>query len=64
MDAGQDVEIAVLRRMTPAQKLAVMDSLWRQAWALAAAGVRARHPGWTDEQVTDGVRELFHGAGA
>jgi hypothetical protein len=41
---ADDVELAILRRMTPAQKLDVMQSLWRQAWELKAAGVRMQHP--------------------
>jgi len=56
---SDEADLAILRGMTPAQKLAVMHSLWRQAWALKAAGVRHQHPGWTDQQVEDRVRELF-----
>lgn len=36
--------IEILRGMTPEQKLAVMRSLIRQAYALEEAGVRALHP--------------------
>jgi hypothetical protein len=39
-------ELARLRSMTPAEKIAVMESLRREAWALTEAGVRLRHPGW------------------
>jgi hypothetical protein len=63
MNTSDQVETAALRRMTPAEKVAVMTALWRQAWALTAAGIRARHPTWTDEQVANGVRELFRSAG-
>jgi hypothetical protein len=64
MDPGHEIETAVLRRMTPAAKLAVMASLWRQAWALMAAGVRARHPTWPDARVADAVRERFRHDGS
>lgn len=45
--------------MTPAEKLAVMDALWHQAWALARAGMRDRHPDWSAEAIDDAVRSLF-----
>jgi len=46
-----DREIAALRRMTPAQKLAVMQALIQQAYDLKAAAVRARWPELSDEEV-------------
>ena len=58
----EEIETAILRRMTPAQKLAVMHTLWRQAWNLKVAGVRMQHPEWTSEQVAARVREIFRGA--
>jgi len=62
MDGADDIETAILRSMTPAQKLRVMHSLWCQAWALKIAGIRRQHPGWTEEQVVARVREIFRGA--
>lgn len=44
-------DIEILERMTPAQKLAVMNGLIRQAYALKAAGIRALHPGLSDDEV-------------
>lgn len=64
MPTPEDVETAILRRMTPAEKLAVMHALWLQAWALKAAGVRAEHRDWTADQVEARVREIFRGAAA
>ena len=58
----EEIETAILRRMTPAQKLAVMHTLWRQAWNLKVAGVRMQHPEWTIAQVAARVREIFRGA--
>ncbi|MGH7547888.1 MAG: hypothetical protein ACREMM_06930 [Gemmatimonadales bacterium] len=60
----EELEIAILRRMTPAQKVAVMHALWRQAWNLKVAGVRRQHPEWTSQQVQALVREIFSGAAA
>ena len=54
-----EVEMAILRRMTAAQKLGVMQALWREAWELKAAGVRLQHPAWSEERVAVEVREIF-----
>jgi hypothetical protein len=37
-------EVEILRRMTPARKLAVMTGLIRQAFELLAAGIRPARP--------------------
>jgi hypothetical protein len=62
MPTPEEIETALLRRMTPDAKLAVMHALWRQAWELKSAGVRRQHPDWTPQQVTARVREIFRGA--
>lgn len=59
MTSVLDRELARLRAMTASEKVAVMHTLWRQAWSLAATGVRARHPDWPPERVQEEVRELF-----
>jgi len=59
MDSVLDLEVARLRQMTASEKLAVMHSLWRQAWSLKAAGVSGQHPDWSPEQVRAAVRESF-----
>lgn len=64
VDPVAEIETAILRRMTPAQKLAVMHALWRQAWELKAAGLRQQHPEMTAEEVTARVRAIFRNAGA
>jgi hypothetical protein len=48
---NHELETEVLRRMTPEQKLAVMRSLIRQAYALKAAGIRALDPELSDQEV-------------
>jgi len=57
-----DREAERLRQMTASEKVAVMDSLWRQAWSFKAAGVRGQHPDWSPERVDAAVRELFRDA--
>jgi len=59
MASTEEIELAILRRMTPAEKLDVMQGLWRQAWELKAAGVRLQHPEWSQERVAAEVREIF-----
>lgn len=59
MTSVLDQELARLRAMSASEKVAVMHALWRQGWTLTAAGVRARHPEWTPEQVEEAVRAIF-----
>ena len=59
--APRDIEIQILRGMTPAQKLAVMHALIRQAFELKAAAVRTRWPDLPDEQVRERTRALIAG---
>ena len=57
-------QAARLRAMTADEKVRLAHALWVEAREIAAAGVRARHPAWTAEQVAAGVRELMGGAHA
>ena len=59
MPSVLDRELARLRALSAAEKVAVMQSLWRQAWSLKAAGIRGHHPDWSPEQVEAEVREIF-----
>jgi hypothetical protein len=61
MDSVVEHELIRLRAMTASEKVAVMHSLWHQAWALKRAGVRGQHPDWSPEQVESEVREIFRG---
>ncbi len=60
MPSVLDLELTRLRAMTATEKLATMHALWLQAWSLTSAGVRARHPEWTPEQVEAEIRLIFH----
>ncbi len=59
MTSVPDLELTRLRAMSASEKVAVMHALWRQAWSLTAAGIRARHPDWAPEQVEAEAREIF-----
>lgn len=51
-------ETETLRGMTPAEKLAVMHGLIRQAWELKAGVIRARDPELPEPQVQARAWEL------
>ena len=47
LDTSPDIErrqVESWRRMSPAQKAALVTGLTRAAWEMTAAGVRQRHP--------------------
>ena len=52
-------ERRILRAMTPAQKLAAAAHLYHSARRLKAAALRAQHPGWSEAQIQDAVRQIF-----
>jgi hypothetical protein len=56
-----DAETDALRDMTPAQKLAVMTALIRQAYALKAGALSARWPHLSDVEVQARARALVAG---
>ena len=62
MESIRELEASRLRQMSAAEKLAVMHSLWRQAWSLKAAGVRGQYPAWSEAEVAAAVREIFRHA--
>ena len=55
-------QTAVLRRMTPAQKWRVAESLYWQARAWKAAALKMLHPDWSENKINLAVLEQFsHG---
>jgi len=59
VNTALDLQTRSLRAMTADQKVRVSQALWEETWAVLAAGVRGRHPEWTDAQVVTRVRELL-----
>ena len=51
--------VAILRRMTGAQRLRAASGLYWSARKLKAARLREQHPEWTEEQVQQRVKEIF-----
>jgi hypothetical protein len=50
-----DALAAVLRRKTPAERIAMIASANRTARMLAAAGVRYQHPDWDEAKIQNEV---------
>jgi hypothetical protein len=50
---AQRVQSESLRRLSPAERLALMDDLTRLAQSLTRAGIALRHPEMTDAQRDD-----------
>jgi hypothetical protein len=51
-----------IRAMTADEKVRLAHALWVEAREVTAAGVRARHPEWSDAQVAERVREIMSDA--
>jgi hypothetical protein len=63
-DDLDDVVVPILRTKTPAEKIAMIASGDRVVRMLEAAGLRLRHPDWTEEQIRQTiVNRRLHGAG-
>ena len=56
-----DLEVQLLRQLTPGQKLAIMHGLILQAFELKAAWIRSLHPELTAEEVWVRTRALVAG---
>jgi len=52
-------QIAIFRQMTPERRLSLAEQLYWTARELKAAWLRARHPDWTDQQISQEVTRLF-----
>jgi hypothetical protein len=59
MEEHSSMEIEALRRMSAAQKLAVMTSLIREAYRLKGAWIRLNEPGLSEEELRNRVSEAM-----
>jgi hypothetical protein len=58
---AEELQFEAYRRMSFAEKLAVIDDLNRTADGLARAGIRERHPNATDEEIRKRLAALWYG---
>ena len=61
MDDDRSQELEILRRMTPHQKLDVMNGMIRQAVELKEAWLRTTEPNLTEPEIRLKARELVAG---
>ncbi len=58
-DSMDKKQVDILRKMTPAQKMRAMSSLLHTAKFLQVAGIRSRHPGISDQELHQRVRDAM-----
>jgi len=52
-------QIKIFRAMSGERRLRLAEQLYWSARKMKAAGVRAQHPDWSEEQVNAEVRQIF-----
>lgn len=57
------VQLEGFRRMSPADKLRMVEALYQTGIALRVAGLRTRHPDWTQSQLEFEARRSLRHAG-
>ena len=62
-DAPHPVQVEGFRRMTPAQKLAMVAALYEAGIRLRMAGLRAAHPDWPSQRLEEEARRSLRHAG-
>ena len=63
MEILDDAMADILRRKTPAERLAIANGMWRFARDMLRATLTREHPEWTEDEVNRMVaRRLSHGA--
>lgn len=57
------ITVEVLRRKTPAERLAQAFAMWETARIMTRASVQEQHPDWNEEQILrETANRLSHGA--
>jgi hypothetical protein len=52
-------QIRIWKRMSPAEKLQLANSLYWSAWEAKGEWLRQIHPSWKVEQIEEKVRDIF-----
>lgn len=58
---ARELQLAILRRMDGPTRLGMACRMSDDARAVSEAGIRHRHPDWSDEQVRDAMYVLLLG---
>jgi hypothetical protein len=56
---AEDIQNDLIRKMTPAKRLAIALDLYRTAWEIKKSGLRHLHPEWTEEAIEARTRRIF-----
>lgn len=56
---NEDIQLSILRTLSPEKKLDLALRLYHSARELKAAWLRQQHGDWTERQVMAAVREAF-----
>lgn len=56
---AEDLQAALIRKMTPGRRLEIARDLYETAWNLKKAGLRAQHPDWSEQQIAAKLRRVF-----
>ena len=59
MTNANDIQLSIMRAMTPEKKLNVAMRLYHSARELKAAWIRQQHKEWPEHEVQLAVREAF-----
>lgn len=59
--AAHEAQLNCYRRMTPAARVALAVEMSEDVRAIAAAGIRARHPTYSSDEVQHALRRLLLG---
>jgi hypothetical protein len=63
MEILDDAMADILRRKTPAERLAIANGMWKFARDMLRASLAREHPDWTEDELNRMVaRRLSHGA--
>jgi hypothetical protein len=61
-EATSPEQIKIFRSMTGQERLRLAERLYWSARKMKAAGVRAQHPDWTEDQIKAEVVRIFRHA--
>ncbi len=56
---AEDLQRDLIRKMTPAKRLAIAQELYDAAWQIKRSGLRSVHPDWSEEMIEARTRRAF-----
>ena len=59
--AARRVQVAVLKRMSPEERLRIAIAMSEEAREITRSGIRMRHPLWSERQVERALLESLYG---